>query len=78
MMNGGGIRSTIEAGDITYEDALTVYPFGNMICMANVPGSALRDALEMGARMYPQETGSFIQYPALPIPSTARSRPAFR
>ena len=26
MMNGGGIRSTIEAGDITYEDALTVYP----------------------------------------------------
>ena len=61
MMNGGGIRGAIDAGDITYEDALTVYPFGNMICMANVPGSALRDALEMGARMYPQETGSFIQ-----------------
>ena len=61
IMNGGGIRSTLEAGDITYEDALTVYPFGNMICMASVSGAQIRDALEMGARMYPEETGGFIQ-----------------
>lgn len=60
LMNGGGIRAGIEAGEITYEDALTVYPYGNMICMKNVPGSVLRDALEMGVRLYPKESGAFI------------------
>lgn len=60
IMNGGGIRAGIEAGDLTYEDALNVYPYGNMICVAEVTGRQLRDALEMGARFYPEESGGFI------------------
>lgn len=60
IVNGGGIRAGIEAGDITFEDALKVYPFGNMICMVEISGQQLKDALEMGARYYPEENGGFI------------------
>lgn len=60
IMNGGGIRASIDAGDITYEDALTVYPYGNMICMVSVSGQQIKDALEMGVRLYPKESGGFI------------------
>ena len=61
FMNGGGIRAGIEAGDITYEDALSVFPYGNMICMAEVSGQKIKDALEMGVKNYPQESGGFLQ-----------------
>lgn len=60
FMNGGGIRAGIEAGDITYEDALTVYPYGNMICMVEISGQNIKDALEMGVKNYPEESGGFI------------------
>ncbi len=60
IMNGGGIRASIAAGDITYEDALNVYPYGNMICVEEVTGQQLLDALEMGVSYYPEESGGFI------------------
>ena len=61
IMNGGGIRAGIKAGDITYGDALNVYPYGNMICVAEATGQQIKDALEMGAKNYPEESGGFIQ-----------------
>lgn len=64
-MNGGGIRAGIEAGDITYEDALSVFPYGNMICMAEVSGQKIKDALEMGVKNYPEESGGFIHVSGL-------------
>ena len=65
FMNGGGIRAGIEAGDITYEDALSVFPYGNMICMAEVSGQKIKDALEMGVKNYPEESGGFIHVSGL-------------
>lgn len=65
FVNGGGIRSSIEAGDITFEDALKVYPFGNMICMVEITGQQIKDALEMGARYCPEENGGFIHVSGL-------------
>lgn len=65
IMNGGGIRSSIKAGDITYEDALNVYPFGNMVCMVEATGQQVKDALEMGASLYPEESGGFIHVSGL-------------
>lgn len=65
LMNGGGIRTGILAGDITYEDMLNVYPFGNMICAARVTGQQIWDALEMGARFLPEESGSFLHVSGL-------------
>lgn len=63
--NGGGIRDNIPAGNITYNDTLRVFPFGNMGCVAEVTGQQIKDALEMGARNYPEENGAFQQVSGL-------------
>ncbi|HJC48065.1 MAG TPA: bifunctional metallophosphatase/5'-nucleotidase [Candidatus Lachnoclostridium pullistercoris] len=63
--NGGGIRDNIAAGTITYNDTLRVFPFGNMGCVAEVTGQQIKDALEMGARNYPEESGAFQQVSGL-------------
>ena len=79
IMNGGGIRGSIDAGDITYEDALNVYPFGNMICAVEATGQQIKDALEMGVSLYPEESGGFIHASGLTytidssIPSSVRT-----
>lgn len=65
FMNGGGIRAGIEAGDITYEDALSVFPYGNMICMVEISGQKIKNALEMGVKNYPEESGGFIHVSGL-------------
>lgn len=61
IMNGGGIRADIAKGDITYNHLLTVFPWSNMGCVVEVSGQQIKDALEMGARNYPQENGGFLQ-----------------
>ena len=61
VVNGGGVRDNIAEGDITYEDILKVHPFGNAICVVEVNGQDLLDALEFGARLYPVENGDFMQ-----------------
>ncbi|MDR0218824.1 MAG: bifunctional UDP-sugar hydrolase/5'-nucleotidase UshA [Enterobacteriaceae bacterium] len=39
VMSGGGIRDSIEAGDITYRDVLKVQPFGNQLSYVDFKGS---------------------------------------
>lgn len=63
--NGGGIRADIRPGTITFNDALAVFPYGNMGCVAEVTGRQIKDALEMGARYCPEECGGFIQVSGL-------------
>lgn len=73
--NGGGIRADLLAGDITYEDLLAVYPYGNTLCVAKVNGQEILDALEMAYRIVlPQtsengnavgENGGFLQVSGL-------------
>lgn len=60
LMNGGGIRDNIAPGDITYSDAYKVFPFNNMLCVVEVTGQTLKDALEFGAMDYPEERGGFM------------------
>lgn len=60
VVNGGGLRASIEKGDITYRKAMEVMPFGNMACLANVTGQQILDLLEVGAAAYPGESGSFM------------------
>jgi len=59
FVNGGGIRVSIDAGEITLNDILQVHPFGNALCVVKATGQQILDALEMGAAMVPQENGSF-------------------
>ena len=60
LMNGGGIRADIKAGEVTMGNILDVYTFGNEVCLAEITGQQLLEALEMGARNYPEENGGFI------------------
>lgn len=50
FVNGGGIRADLPAGDITYADMLAIHPYGNMLCVAEVSGQEILDALEMASR----------------------------
>ena len=63
--NGGGIRADIKAGNITYNDALSVFPFGNEACLISASGQQIKDALEMAARNLPEENGGFLQVSGL-------------
>lgn len=57
--NGGGIRATIEAGDIKVNDILTSFPFTNTLAVIEVTGAELTKALERGVDSYPNEAGHF-------------------
>lgn len=65
IINGGGIRKPILAGDITYETAYGVFPYYNHLASANVTGQQIIDYLELGAADYPEEAGSFAQVSGL-------------
>ena len=65
FVNGGGIRTNISAGDITLNDILKVHPFGNEMCVIEVTGQQVLDALEWGARAVPSENGGFLQVAGL-------------
>ena len=59
LTNGGGIRASIEPGEITVGDVITVLPFGNYIVTLDVLGSDIIKALENGVTDYPAAKGAF-------------------
>lgn len=61
IMNGGGIRADIGAGDVTYNDILGMIPFGNLTCAIEVSGQSVLDMLEHSVKGCPEETGGFLQ-----------------
>ena len=63
IMNGGGIRADVAAGDWSYMTCKTVSPFGNVACLMSVTGAQIQNALEFGARYAGsgQENGGFLQ-----------------
>ena len=65
FVNGGGIRASIPAGDITYGQIIAVHPFGNMACSIEVTGQQILDALELGCASTPGESGGFLQVSGL-------------
>ena len=61
ITNGGGIRATIEAGDVTKRDINTVLPFGNTVAVVYVTGTELLEALEASTYCTPEAIGGFPQ-----------------
>ena len=61
VTNGGGIRATIEAGDVTKKDINTVLPFGNTVAVIYVKGTELLEALEASTYCTPEAIGGFPQ-----------------
>lgn len=77
IANSGGIRASIEAGEVTMGEVLTVLPFQNTLSTFQITGQALFDALENGVSQmeevsgrFPQVAGmSFAVDPAAPVGS---------
>ncbi len=65
FVNGGGIRTSISAGDITLNDILLVHPFGNSLTVIEVTGQQVLDALEWSVHALPGEFGGFDQVSGL-------------
>ena len=61
VTNGGGIRATIEAGDITMNNINTVLPFGNTVAVVYVTGAELLEALEASTFCTPTAIGGYPQ-----------------
>lgn len=59
ITNGGGIRASIAAGEVTRGDIITVLPFGNIIVTLELTGQNIVDALEYGTSSYPDASGKF-------------------
>ena len=63
IMNGGGIRADVPAGDWSFKTCKQVSPFGNVACLMSVTGKQIQDALEFAARFVGpdgQENGGFL------------------
>lgn len=61
LQNGGGIRASIDAGDITMEEVLTVMPFGNALAIMDLTGVEIEAALEHSVSLAPEQNGAFLQ-----------------
>ncbi|CAH8768430.1 5'-nucleotidase C-terminal domain-containing protein [Paenibacillus dendritiformis] len=61
IQNGGGIRASIQAGDITLGDLLTVMPFGNNLSAVKMTGEEIIAALENGVSGVETGQGRFPQ-----------------
>ncbi|MEL7345641.1 MAG: bifunctional metallophosphatase/5'-nucleotidase [Pseudomonadota bacterium] len=67
IQNGGGIRASIDPGDITKGEVISVLPFQNVLATFFIPGSAVKAALENAVTQYddPDATGRFAQVAGL-------------
>ncbi|HOO31947.1 MAG TPA: 5'-nucleotidase C-terminal domain-containing protein [Thermotogota bacterium] len=68
VVNGGGIRASINTGDITYREVLTVLPFGNTVYVLQLNGEEIMElidfmvSIEPGKGGYPQIAGLTFTY----------------
>ena len=73
IVNGGGLRTDLEVGEITLMDLKNVQPFGNVLCLMNVSGRQILDMLEWSVHSLgltddqgnPAEDGGFLQVAGL-------------
>ena len=65
LINAGAIRKNIKAGEITYNEALSVQPFGNTLGLYEMSGQTIIDELEFGARLIPNRFGGFLHVAGL-------------
>ncbi|TFH92047.1 bifunctional UDP-sugar hydrolase/5'-nucleotidase UshA [Vibrio ouci] len=61
VMNSGGVRDSIEAGDVTYKDVLTVQPFANILTYTDMSGKEVMDYLNVVATK-PVDSGAYAQF----------------
>ncbi|MCL1698514.1 MULTISPECIES: 5'-nucleotidase C-terminal domain-containing protein [unclassified Lysinibacillus] len=67
FQNGGGIRSSIDAGDITMGEVLEVMSFGNALGIVKVTGAEIYDIVEQSVKEFPKEAGGFLHFSGLQV-----------
>ena len=70
IMNAGGIRDSLPAGDITYKDVLKVHPFGNTIVAVELTGREVLDYLAVAIKMS-AGSGAFAQFSGIRLATEA-------
>ncbi|HWO96617.1 MAG TPA: 5'-nucleotidase C-terminal domain-containing protein, partial [Bacillus sp. (in: firmicutes)] len=65
LQNGGGIRASIDSGDVTLSEVLTVLPFGNSLGIMELTGQEIIEALEHSVSSVPEQSGAFLQVSGL-------------
>ncbi|MCZ0756805.1 5'-nucleotidase C-terminal domain-containing protein [Anoxybacillus sp. J5B_2022] len=65
FQNGGGIRVTIPAGNITLAKIMEVMPFGNSLAIMKLTGAEIKEALEFSVKDAPKPFGGFLQVSGL-------------
>ncbi|UUM31286.1 bifunctional UDP-sugar hydrolase/5'-nucleotidase UshA [Vibrio japonicus] len=61
VMNSGGVRDSIESGDVTYKDVLKVQPFANILTYTDMSGKEVLDYLNVVATK-PVDSGAYAQF----------------
>ncbi|QQR39825.1 bifunctional metallophosphatase/5'-nucleotidase [Devosia rhizoryzae] len=65
FQNGGGIRASIDAGEITVGEVITVLPFSNTLATVDISGADVIEALENGVSDVENGAGRFSQVAGL-------------
>ncbi|MBY0097138.1 5'-nucleotidase C-terminal domain-containing protein [Mesobacillus maritimus] len=65
LQNGGGIRASIDQGEVTLGEVLTVQPFGNLLVTLDLTGEEIVQALEHSVNAAPEQSGGFLQVSGL-------------
>ena len=78
IQNGGGLRASIDAGEVTMGEVLTVLPFQNTLSTFQVTGEAIVAALENGVGQIEEGAGRFPQVAGMSFTVDAAAEPGSR
>jgi 5'-nucleotidase/UDP-sugar diphosphatase len=73
IQNGGGLRASIDAGEITVGEVITVLPFSNTLATVDLSGADVIEALENGVSDIENGAGRFPQVAGLKYSYTLAS-----
>ena len=65
VINSGGIRDDLPAGNVTKGDVMKIFPFGNQLQVVEISGIKIREMLEVSVAGYPESFNGFLQISGL-------------
>jgi 5'-nucleotidase len=78
IANSGGLRASIDPGEVTMGEVLTVLPFQNLLSTFQLTGATLLEALENGASQIEEGSGRFAQVSGMRLVIDPAAEPGSR
>ena len=78
FQNGGGIRTSIDKGEVTYGEVISVLPFGNSLAIMELTGAELSETFEHSVKEYPKESGGFLHVAGMQVIFDGTAEPGKR